>query len=104
MIASCAFRSRAADISFIARVIFWVFLTEEIRLRMALREGMGAWLRLGRVLDREGLGELGQGVADLLLHGVVELAGGAQAVEQRLLAGAQELQQLALVAADGRHR
>ena len=39
MMASCARRSRAAATSFIARVIFWVFLTDPMRLRMALREG-----------------------------------------------------------------
>jgi hypothetical protein len=41
MMASWARRSRAADTSFIARVIFCVDLTDAIRVRIAFSEGMG---------------------------------------------------------------
>jgi len=45
--ASCARRSLAAATIFIARVIFWVFLTDVMRLRMIFRLAMAerAWLR-----------------------------------------------------------
>src|SRR5689334_9035325 len=52
---SWARRSRAAATIFMARVIFCVFLTDTIRLRIALRLGMSG-RRLA--LDRELLGEV----------------------------------------------
>ena len=44
-IASCARRSRAAETSFIARVIFCVDFTDAIRVRMLLSDGMACFRR-----------------------------------------------------------
>src|SRR5688572_8551885 len=71
--ASWARRSLAAATSFMARVIFCVDLTDAIRMRTALSEGMGAlYPGSGLHVGRELLAELGQHLAHLG-HQVVPL-------------------------------
>src|SRR5215471_4982060 len=78
MMASCERRSRAAATSLSARVIFWVFLTEEIRLRIALRLGMSGG-RLAR-LGVELLGKVGERLLDRRSERGIELPAGLLAV------------------------
>src|SRR5215831_12514586 len=78
MMASCDRRRRAAATSLSARVIFCVFLTDVIRLRIALRLGMlgGRLARLGVEL----LGEVGEGALDRRAHRRVDLLAGLLAL------------------------
>src|SRR5204863_6502587 len=96
--ASCARRSFAAATSFMARVIFCVDLTDAIRRRTALREGMAWLLRLH--VGGELLGELAQGLLDEDHQAVPLLAGvalGLQLRPQLGVLGVDEGVQLALV-------
>src|SRR5688500_14450330 len=103
MIASWARRSFAAATIFIARVILRVFLVAAMRLRIAFRDGMAVGSGL-LLVGGELLGELGQGRAQRLLDVAVELAGGADGLEELLLARLDEGHHLGLVALDGVHR
>src|SRR5687767_10076600 len=98
---SCARRSRAADISFIARVIFCVFLTVAMRLRMILRLPAGIVLL---ALHREQFAERLERLLELGLVLIVELLALADVGEQLLVRALEILEQLLLVAAQHRER
>src|SRR5215813_5056152 len=74
VIASCARRRRAAATSFIALVIFCVFLTDAMRVRMAFSEGMLRLRRRRRLAARAaGRGELLVVLGERRLHELGEL-------------------------------
>src|SRR4051812_17686949 len=97
--ASCARRNFAVETSFIARVILRVFLTDVMRVRIALRLGI-ALLLCCLVLDRELLRELGECVAQPLLDVALELSVRLELGDDVRLARLHEGQQLLLVATE----
>src|SRR5262245_3582725 len=111
-IASWARRRRAADTSFMARVIFCVDLTDAIRVRMDLSEGIsccrsGHRLRVGRELAPElaqhGLHADGQVAPGLLVGALARDLGeqpGVPAVHERVQVALVALQRIDRQAVD----
>src|SRR5450432_726854 len=99
--ASWARRNRAADTSFMARVIFWVDLTEAIRVRMALSDAM--WDPLRRCVGGELFAELAQHALhrrDEAIPGFPVGALGLHLDPELRMAVVDEREQVSLVAAE----
>src|SRR5438067_1577983 len=100
--ASCARRSLAAATIFMALVIFCVFRTERMRVRMMRREATLASGRLGRRRAEDVL-ELGKRLVERLAHVVGQILLLAQEPQHFRVPGLHEVDQLAHVARHVRH-